>query len=195
MGAFLNDLCRFSTARHALANSMDLPSGVCLHPLDRRTDSRGNLTEIFRNEWSLGDPPVQWNVVHSHANVLRGVHAHIIHTDYLTIASGELLLGLHDLRPDAATHGLTAMIRLQAADPHLAVIPVGVAHGFYIHEPTCLVYGVSSAFDGSDEFGCMWNAPGLKLAWPCTDPLLSERDQTAGDYDTLQAVITDHLTT
>ena len=44
------------------------------------------------------DPATQWNMVRSRPNVLRGVHAHRQHIDYLTMVSGIMILGLQDLR-------------------------------------------------------------------------------------------------
>ena len=56
-------------------------------------------------------------------------------------------------------------------------IPPGVAHGFYFPEGGAHLYAVDKYFDGSDEYGCMFNDPALELSWPHATPLLSERDQ------------------
>jgi dTDP-4-dehydrorhamnose 3,5-epimerase len=121
-------------------------------------------------------------MVRSHANVFRGVHVHRKHVDYLTIAMGEMVLGLHDLRPASPTYRASSLLRLQADDPHLVVIPVGVAHGFYFPAPALTIYSVTHAFDGTDEFGCQWDDPALGLDWPCRQPILSPRDRAAGSY-------------
>jgi len=177
------------TARDVLSNRVILPEGVKLQSLKTLDDSRGSLTEIFRDEWGLGPRPLQWNVVRSEANVLRGVHAHRSHIDYLAMISGEMVLCLHDLRPSSPTHRRSLLLRLQGHDLHLAVVPVGVAHGFYFPEAACLVYSVSHYFDGADEFGCRWDDPDLAVAWPCQDPLLSPRDRTAGSYDEMNVAL------
>lgn len=170
------------SARLVIGNNLPVPDGVKIQPLNAHVDGRGSLTELFRDDWSLGPRALQWNMVRSKANVLRGVHAHRNHVDYLTMAVGELVLCLHDLRPASPTHRLSAMFRLQADDPHLVVVPVGVAHGFYFPEPACHVYAVSHYFDTEDELGCHWAEPALGLTWPCHDPELSEKDRTAGSY-------------
>jgi len=144
---------------------------------------------MFRDEWALGPRPLQWNVVRSEANVLRGVHAHRTHVDYLAMVMGEMVLCLHDLRPDSPTHRLSLLLRLQAHDLHLAVVPVGVAHGFYFAKPACLVYSVSEYFDKADEFGCRWDESALGVMWPCHDPVLSDRDRTAGSYPEMIAAL------
>jgi hypothetical protein len=122
-------------ARVVVQERLPLPAGVELRPLQMHGDERGAFTELHRDEWCIGARPVQWNMVRSHANVLRGVHAHRYHVDYLTMAFGEMVLGLHDLRAASPTRGLTAMLRLSADNLHLVVVPTGVAHGFFFPGP------------------------------------------------------------
>ena len=173
---------------HTVANGGQcVPTGVALLPLQAHSDRRGTFMELFREEWGVGPRPVQWNVVRSEANVLRGVHAHVTHLDYLTMLQGHMVLGLKDLRPSSATHGLSLLLRLEADDPYLAVIPIGVGHGFYFPAPAYHMYAVTRAFDGSNEYGCRWNDPDLGLAWPCDAPVVSARDRQAGSLAQLVA--------
>jgi dTDP-4-dehydrorhamnose 3,5-epimerase len=166
------------SAEDVRSRPLAVPDGVQFLPLKAHKDHRGALTEIYREEW-VGARPVQWNMVRSGANVLRGVHVHVKHVDLLTMISGEMLLGLRDLRAFSPTFGLSMMATLSVEDAHLVVIPPGVAHGFYFARPAGFVYGVTTAFDGSDEFGCQWDDPALELDWPCSAPVLSERDMKA----------------
>jgi dTDP-4-dehydrorhamnose 3,5-epimerase len=166
-----------------------LPAGVEIHALRDHRDNRGVFREIYRQTWSAQASALQWNMVRSEANVLRGVHAHRVHADYLTLAYGEMILGLHDARPESSSRGRSILLRLEADDPHLVIVPPGVCHGFYFARPAMHIYGVSSVWDGSDEFGCAWNDPALDLAWPCDAPLLSERDVCAGSYADLCATL------
>lgn len=163
-----------------------LPLGVELRPLQTHSDDRGLFTELFREDWGIEPRPVQWNMVRSAANVMRGVHVHLHHADFLTMASGELILGLSDLRPRSPTFGLAQLMKLNAEDLHAVLIPVGVAHGFYFERPACHLYGVSTTFDGTDELGCRWNDPELGFDWPGAAPLLSERDRVSGSLADLQ---------
>ena len=114
-------------------DSRVLPNGVGVSRLEPHRDSRGTFTELFRSSWGLDVEPVQWNVVHSEAHVLRGVHAHHRHSDYLTVVSGRATIGLHDLRADSPTRGLGTIVELDADAPTGLTIPPGVAHGFYLH--------------------------------------------------------------
>ena len=166
-----------------------LPAGVRLRELEPHGDERGAFTELFRNSWELEVAPVQWNVVRSGANVLRGVHAHHRHSDYLTIVAGRATIGLHDLRGGSSTEGLGAAVQLDAASPAALVIPPGVAHGFYFPDSAIHVYAVSHEWDPSDELGCRWDDPGLGLAWPCRGPLLSPRDRALGPLSELRDAV------
>ncbi len=127
----------------------------------------------------------------SSANVLRGVHVHRRHHDYLMVAAGTLLLGLHDLRADSPTSGLSAQLTLSAEDPIAVTIPPGVCHGFYFPEPTVHVYAVSEYWDLDDELGCRFDAAELGLNWPIGDPLLSPRDRAAGSYEAMRMAYAD----
>src|ERR1700722_8859567 len=113
-------------------------------------DAPGGFTELFRREWSLGPEPLQWSFVSNEANVLRGVHLHWQHTDYLSVVSGTAVIGLHDMRTTSDSFGRSVMLRLGEIGIDLLVIPPGVAHGFYLPEPACHINAVSHYFDRSD---------------------------------------------
>jgi dTDP-4-dehydrorhamnose 3,5-epimerase len=163
-----------------------LPAGVELHALEPHADERGVFTELFRDSWGLPVAPAQWNAVRSVRNVLRGVHVHWRHSDYLTVVSGRASIGLHDLREGSETQGLGVVVELGADTPRALAIPTGVAHGFYFHEPSIHVYAVSHEFDPADELGCRWDDPELAIPWPCADPQLSDRDRALGSLNVLR---------
>jgi dTDP-4-dehydrorhamnose 3,5-epimerase len=163
-----------------------LPSGVELHTLEPHADARGVFTELFRDSWGVGASPAQWNAVRTEQNVLRGVHVHWRHSDYLTLVAGRASVGLHDVREGSETEGAGAIVELGADEPAALVIPTGVAHGFFFHEPSIHVYAVSHEFDPTDELGCRWDDPGLAIEWPCSEPMLSERDRALGTLGELR---------
>ncbi len=158
-----------------------VPAGIQINSLKTNADDRGTLTELFRGQWYGGDkPPIQWNCVKSKSNVLRGMHVHHIHEDYLFLAEGRMLLALYDIRRGSATFRQGTVIELKGNSPSIARIPVGVAHGFYFPESALVFYGVTDYWDPDDELGCRWDDPGLKLPWQITSPVLSTRDEEAG---------------
>ena len=156
-----------------------LPDGTLLRPLVAHADERGVFTELYRLEWETGVTPIQWNAVRSEARVLRGVHVHVRHRDYLTLPYGRAVVGLRDLRRGSATEGLSVLVELSGDEPASLVIPCGVAHGFYFHEPSLHVYAVSEYWDPGDELACHWADPGLGIPWPSPTARVSNRDRDA----------------
>lgn len=163
-----------------------LPAGVSIRPLEPHADTRGKLVELYRVEWNTGCEAIQWNAVKSDANVLRGVHVHVRHTDYLTVLSGKMILGLHDLRPESRTTGMSCMLSLSEGEPRAVTIPPGVCHGFFFPVPSIFIYAVSEYWDSRDELGCRFDSSELALEWPTIAPVLSERDQSAGTFVQMQ---------
>ncbi|HCK84286.1 MAG TPA: dTDP-4-dehydrorhamnose 3,5-epimerase [Hyphomonadaceae bacterium] len=163
-----------------MGSELNVPRGVRTTKLAPNRDHRGTFTELFRREWVTGTDSIQWNVVTSHAGVLRGFHVHPQHTDYLAVVSGKMLLGLRDLRRKSPTFGLAGLYELDAERPAGWTIPPGVGHGFFFPVPTVTVYSVDRYWSKDDELACRWNDRDLGIDWPVKDPLLSPRDAAAG---------------
>ena len=147
-----------------------------MRSLQTNHDERGSLTELFRASWETGVEVVQWNYSQSEARVLRGVHVHVKHADYLILLRGRASIGLRDLRNGSPTASMTALVEMQGTKLQALTIPPGVAHGFYFHEPSTHIYGVSEFWDPQDELGCHWADPALEINWPNPAPLISARD-------------------
>jgi dTDP-4-dehydrorhamnose 3,5-epimerase len=156
-----------------------LPDGVRLHPLTGRPDDRGRLTEVFRAEWNLGVEPVQWNLVDNEPRVLRGVHVHVHHVDYLLVVAGSAVIALRDLRRNSPTVGMVSMVPMSGDDKAGLVIPPGVAHGFYFPTAGIHLYSVDHYWNPDDELGCHWLDPDLEIPWPDREVSVSERDAGA----------------
>lgn len=159
----------------AVADTM-LPAGVVVRPLAAHVDERGTFTELYRLEWATGVTPIQWNAVRSDGGVLRGVHVHLRHDDYLTVPYGRAVVGLRDLRRGSPTEGLSGVVELGGDQQAALVIPHGVAHGFYFLEPSVYVYAVTEYWDPNDELVCHWADPELQIPWPVRSAQVSERD-------------------
>ena len=108
-----------------------LPIDVEIIDLKSHLDDRGQFTELFRSSWLPTMEAMQVNFVNSNPNVLRGVHVHFRHSDFLILVRGLMTLGLKDLRVASSTCGLSTMIQLDVDQMKGVFIPPGVAHGFY----------------------------------------------------------------
>ena len=173
---------------------MTLPAGVHLKPLEPHVDDRGSFTELHRGEWGVGVDPVQWNAVRTEAGILRGVHVHPRHDDYLIVFGGHATVGLRDMRTDSPTAGLAACLDLRGDAPAGLTIPHGVAHGFYFHQSSLHIYAVSHYWDVSDELGCRWDDDELDIPWPQTEALVSPRDAALPSLASLQGQLRERLT-
>jgi dTDP-4-dehydrorhamnose 3,5-epimerase len=160
----------------AVPDATALPHGVEARPLRMHADDRGRVGEIFRAEWVSATPPLQWSMTSSEGGVMRGVHLHLRHDDYIVVLQGEVQFGLRDLRPGSPTYGRSALIDLHGARPTALIIPNGVAHGLLILTASIYVLGNSHYYDADDELGCHWQDRALELRWALTDAKLSARD-------------------
>ena len=156
-------------------------AGVRLLPLERTSDG----WTVFDAAADTGVVPVQWNVVRSRPHVMRGVHVHVRHDDYLILLRGHASIGLRDLREGSPTCGAVGVVELRGDAPAALTIPPGVAHGFYFHDEAMHVYSVSEYWDMSDELGCLWSDPALGIPWALGDVVVSPRDATARPLEQL----------
>ena len=153
--------------------------GVEVLRLEPLRDARGVLVEMCRSSWVEPEEPVQWNAITNVPGALRGMHWHLDHLDYLSVVHGELLVALVDLRVGSPSEHVVELLTLQADPPSAAVIPAGVAHGFYSAGDSVVMYGVSAYWDGEDEWGVRFDDPALGIPWPVdpVDVILSDRDE------------------
>jgi dTDP-4-dehydrorhamnose 3,5-epimerase len=163
-----------------------LPAGVQVRLLTPHADERGVFMELHRVEWPTGIAPVQWNAVRSEPGVVRGVHVHPTHDDYLIVYDGCVTVGLRDLRPESVSYGRASALEVCGEEPVALTIPHGVAHGFQFHEPSLHIYAVSHYWDTGDELGCRWDDPALGIPWPEGTFQLSPRDDTLGSLAALE---------
>ncbi|MGH2674225.1 MAG: dTDP-4-dehydrorhamnose 3,5-epimerase family protein [Actinomycetota bacterium] len=166
-----------------------MPHGVRLTKLETHDDDRGFLTEVFRSAWDTGIEPVQWNVTVSDHGVLRGVHVHLEHTDYIAVVDGWADVGLCDARPGSPTEALAVVVPLRSEEMAGLTIPPGVFHGLYLHERSIFLYGLSHGWEPADDLGCRWDDPEMGIPWPVDSPTLSDRDRTAPPFSRLLAEI------
>ena len=162
--------------------SAALPPDCLLRPLKTHADDRGQLTEVFRNEWFGSPLPSQWHVGRTEANGLRGVYVQDAHWSYLCVIMGEMAVGLHDMRPEASHGARSAMLLLSSGRLHVLAVAPGVAYGFYSPARSTYVGGSSAQDPNSSRQRLRWDSPELGLDWPCAAPILLPADRDAPGY-------------
>lgn len=169
-------MTRAAHAPDRSAHATALPPGVALWPLQAHRDERGLVAEFFHADWQRQFSPAQWTMTVSEPDVMRGVHVHLRHTDWLVVFDGTATVGLSDLRPGSPAQGRGLCVELRGDAPAVLRIPPGVAHGLLFRCRTIYALGLSHPYDLADELGCDWRDPGLGIDWPAATPRLSARD-------------------
>lgn len=160
-----------------------LLDGVGIIPIKMNIDNRGLLAEVYRKEWNIGCETLQWNAFYSCKNAFRGMRVHSLRIDYVMLIRGSMSLYLHDIRQDSKTKNISTTVHLNENFFQGILIPPGIVHGFYFHQDSTHLIGVSHYHDPEDEMGCRWNSPELELDLPTIDPILAERDAIAPSYE------------
>ena len=117
----------------------------------------------------------------------RLVYIQIIHhDDYLVPLQGSVMVGLRDLRHGSPTEGTSVVIPLSGNELTAIRIPAGIAHGFYLTEPSVVIYSVTEYWNPDEEMGCHWSDPALEFTWKIeSEPIVSLRDADLPSLDRL----------
>jgi len=160
--------------------------GVERVALEPHSDARGTLRELWR---SSRQPLVvrQVLVTTSRRGALRGMHFHLRQADLCYVPSGRVYMALVDLRDDRHRKE-----EFSLGDGESLLIPAGVAHGYLAEEDATVCYLLTEEVDGSDEFGFRYDDPAVAIGWPRSEPILSERDRTAGTFAAALAKVRGH---
>jgi dTDP-4-dehydrorhamnose 3,5-epimerase len=159
--------------------------GVVVIETDYFRDQRGFFIENYHRqrfvEHGITDEFVQDNHSRSGANVLRGIH----YQD-LTAPMGKLVRCTEgaifdvavDLRAGSPTFGTWLSFELSAENMRQVFVPSGFGHAFLtLTEHAQVQYKTSGYYTPAAEGTIAWDDPELAIAWPCRQPVLSERDR------------------
>lgn len=123
---------------------------------------------------------VQDNQSVSKKNVLRGLHYQIRQPQgkLVRVLHGEIFDVAVDCRRSSPYFGKSAHVILSDENRKMLWIPAGFAHGFLVLSQAAEVLYKTTHFYAPDfERTLLWNDPQLRIPWPSTKPLLSEKDQ------------------
>ena len=123
---------------------------------------------------------VQDNQSISKRRVLRGLHYQIRQPQgkLVRVLHGEIFDVVVDCRRSSPYFGTSVHVNLSAGNRRMLWIPAGFAHGFLVLSETAeVLYKTTDFYEPKFERTLLWNDPQLKIPWPSTKPLLSEKDQ------------------
>ena len=160
-----------------------LPGVIRITP-DIFRDERGCFMETYHRrkyeEGGIRSRFVQDNRSRSSQGVLRGLHYQLRHPQAKLVyaVTGEIFDVAVDLRRQSDTFGKWVAMRLSEENRRQMFIPEGFAHGFCVVSPWAdVVYKCSDFYFPDDDYGLLWSDPEVKIDWPLSQPVLSEKDR------------------
>jgi len=154
-------------------------------------DSRGSFFESWNSDQfkqiGITDVFDQDNQSISSKNVLRGLHFQnppYAQSKLVRVVRGSVLDVAVDLRKNSPTYGMHHSVILSEQNNKLFYIPKGFAHGFLsLEDNTVFCYKCSGKYNKSSEESLMWNDMDLKINWPISNPIVSEKDLNAKHFN------------
>lgn len=161
----------------------ELPDVIVVEP-DVHRDARGFFLETYHaakyREGGITGTFLQDNHSRSARGTLRGLHAQEKRPQgkLVRVIAGEIFDVAVDIRRGSPTFAKWAAVILSAENFRQCWIPPGYLHGFCVTSETAEVeYKCTDLYDPSDEYGVIWNDPGIAIAWPIDAPDLSAKDR------------------
>ncbi|MBX2956365.1 MAG: dTDP-4-dehydrorhamnose 3,5-epimerase [Cyclobacteriaceae bacterium] len=147
-------------------------------------DDRGWFMEFYKEDSyqpaGIHYRFTQENISFSKKGVVRGMHfqrAPYEQAKLVSVLQGKVLDVVVDLRKGSETFGQVYTCLLDSEKRNLLMVPEGFAHGFAALEDSLFIYKTSNAYNRESECGIVWNDPDLKIDWPFTEPILSDKDR------------------
>jgi len=147
-------------------------------------DARGFFFESYHaDRYAAAGLParfVQDNHSCSAPGTLRGLHYQLRRAQgkLVRVLRGSIFDVAVDIRRGSAAFGRWVGVTLSAENKRQLYVPPGYAHGFCVpDEPSEVEYKCTDFYAPEDEHGVAWNDPAIAIAWPVTNPVLSERDR------------------
>lgn len=155
------------------------------------TDSRGRFSmnwddQVFREAGIMFRPVSACHSYNESTRTLRGMHyqeSPHAQSKLVCCSRGAVLDVTVDLRAESTSYLTWEAIELREGDGLSLYIPSGCAHGFLTLEPASTVaYLIEGEYRPESSRVLRWDDPAVGIPWPCTDPILSDKDRHAADY-------------
>ena len=147
---------------------------------------RGSFLETFHAERyrkaGIALDFVQDNHSRSQQGVVRGLHFQWQPAmgKLMRVTLGSAFLVAVDIRKGSPTLGQWFGIEASAQNKKQVYAPAGFARGFCVLSDVAEIqYKCTGIYNSKAEAGILWNDPGIGIAWPLKNPLLSEKDTRA----------------
>jgi dTDP-4-dehydrorhamnose 3,5-epimerase len=161
----------------------EVPDVLVIEP-EVYSDHSGFSFEAYQEQryrdHGIPGPFVQDNHSRSAAGTIRGLHLQVgrPQAKLVRVVAGAIYDVAVDVRRGSPTFGRWVAVTLSADDFKQCYIPGGFAHGFLVLGGEAEVeYKCTELYEPASEIGILWNDPELAIAWPVSNPSLSDRDR------------------
>ena len=168
--------------------------GAYLIEPEKLEDERGFFARSFCvrefEKHGLNPRLVQCNISHNiKKGTLRGMHyqkAPYAEAKLVRCTRGAIYDVIADLRPDSPCFKMNVGIRLDESNRKMLYIPEGFAHGFItLEDDSEVFYQMSEFYSPQHAAGFRWNDPFFRIQWPSEVAVISERDRTYPDFESI----------
>lgn len=131
---------------------------------------------------------VQCNISYNKKRgTLRGMHyqkAPHAEAKLVRCTQGALYDVIIDLRKGSDTFAQWFGVELTAQNRKALYVPEGFAHGFItLQDDTEVLYQMSEFFHAESAAGVRWDDPAIRISWPGSISVISEKDKSYPDLD------------
>ena len=154
-------------------------------------DDRGHFFESWSNDSfkniGLDLDFVQDNQSLSRKGVLRGLHFQnppFAQGKLVRVIKGAVVDVAVDIRKNSPTYGQHFAVELSEENKTVVWIPAGFAHGFVsLKDDTIFSYKCTGVYNKESEGALIWNDEDLNIDWRVENPLVSDKDMVAGNFN------------
>jgi len=148
------------------------------------SDDRGDLWTLWNKNFFT--PKLEFvhdKIATSKKNVLRGLHGDNKSWKLISCLYGEIFLSVVNYDKNSSDYLKTDNFILNDVNKKIILVPPNFLNGHLVLSENC-VFFYKWAYEGeypdvNDQFSIRWNDPILKINWPISEPILSERDKNA----------------
>jgi dTDP-4-dehydrorhamnose 3,5-epimerase len=176
--------------------------GAFVVDIERREDPRGFFARAFcQNEFAahgLKSTIAQANVAFNRLKgTIRGMHFQFppaAETKLVRCTRGAILDIIVDLRPESPTYLQHVAVELTEDNCRSLYVPERFAHGYQaLRDNTDTSYQVGEFYTPGCEGGLLYDDARLRLPWPLTVTVVSEKDRLWRPFDEQQDAIREKM--
>lgn len=132
----------------------------------------------------------EWDFSYNRKNVLRGLHCDLYTWKFVECIHGEVFWAAVDARHDSKTYKNIFYTYISQSKHTQILVPPGVLTGFFVTSSEAIFYyRQTNIYDGcGKQYSVIWSDPLLNIPWPCSNPILSERDTNAKTFEEVFSV-------